>query len=52
MIKPESRTTETVVGLFILLGLAVISVLVFIIAGKQKLFEPRYRLTALFSQVG
>lgn len=52
MAKPESRTTETVVGLFILLGLAVISVLVFTIAGKQKLFESHYRLTALFSQVG
>jgi len=52
MSKPESRTTETIVGLFILIGLAVISVLVFTIAGKQKLFEPRYRLTALFSQVG
>lgn len=51
MVKPESRATETMVGLFVLLGLAVISVLVFAIAGKQKLFEPRYRLTARFANV-
>ncbi len=51
MTNPESHKTEIYVGIFVLLGLAVISVLVFAIAGKQKLFEPRYRLTAIFSQV-
>lgn len=51
MAQRESRSTETMVGLFVLLGLAVISVLVFAIAGKQKLFERHLKLTAVFSQV-
>ncbi len=52
MAKEESHRMETMVGIFVLLGLAAISILVFAIAGKQKLFEPRYRIIALFSQVG
>lgn len=52
MARPESHKTETLVGIFILLGIAAISVLVFSIAGKQKLFEPRYRLHAEFSEIG
>jgi phospholipid/cholesterol/gamma-HCH transport system substrate-binding protein len=51
MAQSESRHTETAVGLFVILGLAVTSVLVFSIAGKQKLFEPRYNLIAVFTQV-
>jgi len=51
MAEPESYKTETMVGLFVLLGIAAVSVLVFSIAGKQKLFEPRYRLKAEFSDV-
>jgi phospholipid/cholesterol/gamma-HCH transport system substrate-binding protein len=51
MKKPESHRTETMVGIFVLLGLSIISLLVFTIAGRQKLFEPRYRVTALFSSV-
>ncbi|MDX1764251.1 MAG: MlaD family protein [bacterium] len=51
MAPSESRSTETMVGLFVLLGLAVISILVFAIAGKQKLFERHLKLTAVFSQV-
>jgi virulence factor Mce-like protein len=52
MAKTESRKTETLVGMFVLLGITAVSVLVFSIAGKQKLFEPRYRLMAEFSDVG
>jgi ABC-type transporter Mla subunit MlaD len=52
MANPESRRTETMVGLFVLLGLAVISVLVFAIAEKQHLFERHFKVTALFSRVG
>jgi phospholipid/cholesterol/gamma-HCH transport system substrate-binding protein len=52
MAKKESHRIETMVGIFVLLGLVVVSTLLFVIAGRQKLFEPRYRLTALFSQVG
>ncbi len=52
MAKSESRRTETMVGLFVLLGLAVISVLIFAIAEKQHLFEPHFKITALFSRVG
>lgn len=51
MAQSESRSTETMVGLFVLLGLAVISILVFAIAGKQKLFERHLKFTAVFSQV-
>ncbi|NOY53862.1 MAG: MCE family protein [Deltaproteobacteria bacterium] len=52
MATPESHKTETMVGIFVLLGIAAVSVLVFSIAGKQKLFEPRYRLRAEFSEIG
>jgi len=52
MPKPESHKTETLVGIFVLLGIAAVSILVFSIAGKQKLFEPRYRLHAEFSEIG
>ncbi len=51
MATSESRRTETMVGLFVLLGLAVISVLVFAIAEKQHLFERHFKITALFSRV-
>ncbi len=51
MANSESRRTETMVGLFVLLGLAVISVLIFAIAEKQHLFERHFKVTARFSRV-
>ncbi len=51
MATSESRRMETMVGLFVLLGLAVISVLIFAIAEKQHLFERRLKVAVQFSRV-
>lgn len=51
MAKRRFPYAETLVGVFVLLGLAVLFVVIIFLAGKQELFEGRFQVKAIFSQV-
>ena len=46
-----TKKREIIVGIFVVISLAVLSILIFMIGSEQKLFASRYKLKAVFNKV-
>lgn len=51
MAKDNERKRETIVGLFVLVGIGVAALMILLLGAEQRIFEERFQLRAVFGNV-